>query len=210
MDKGLFITFEGVDGAGKTTQFNSLGNKLEILGYKIIMVREPGSTLIGEKIRKILLDGENRDFSYRAEALLYSASRAQLVEEIILPKLKKGYIVLCDRFVDSSMVYQGIGRDLGMEIIEELNNFATVGLVPDITILMDITPEVRAQRKAYHKKDRIEREENAFHYKVREGYLELAKKNRDRIKIVNGDQDKTEIETYIEKIVLEKINELRR
>ncbi|MDE6182227.1 MAG: dTMP kinase [Eubacteriales bacterium] len=198
---GLFITMEGTDGSGKSTQINMLKEYLEKKGYDVVFVREPGGTKIGEKIREIILDKENEEMDYMTEALLYASSRAQLVNEIILPALKNGSIVLCDRFVDSSIVYQGIARNLGEDIIAKINYIATDGLKPDITIFLNLSPEKAIERKKEQKElDRLERENQYFYNQVYYGYKKLAKKYSKRIKMIDASKD---IETVYNNIILE-------
>ena len=198
---GLFITMEGTDGSGKSTQISMLKTYLENKGYDVVFVREPGGTKIGEKIRKIILDNENDEMDYMAEALLYAASRAQLVNQIILPALKKGSIVLCDRFVDSSIVYQGIGRELGEPNVAKINYIATGGLKPDITILLNISPDKAIERKKQQKElDRLEQQKYSFYKKVYSAYINLAKKNRNRIKLIDASKD---IQTIHNNIIIE-------
>lgn len=199
---GLFITMEGTDGSGKTTQINMLKDYLEKKGYEVVFVREPGGTKIGEKIRNIILDIDNKEMDYMTEAFLYTASRAQLVNEIILPALKNGSVVLCDRFVDSSIVYQGMGRELGEDTISKINYIATGGLKPDITIFLYLSPEKSIERKKEQKKlDRLESEKQYFHKKVYYGYMKLAKKHSKRIKKIDASYD---IET-VHNAIVEKI-----
>lgn len=198
---GLFITMEGTDGSGKSTQISMLKSYLENKGYDVVFVREPGGTKIGEKIRKIILDNENDEMDYMAEAFLYAASRAQLVNQIILPALKKGSIVLCDRFVDSSIVYQGIGRELGEPNVAKINYIATGGLKPDITILLNISPDKAIERKKQQKElDRLEQQKYSFYKKVYSAYINLAKKNRNRIKLIDASKD---IQTIHNNIIIE-------
>ncbi|HZX21794.1 MAG TPA: dTMP kinase [Clostridia bacterium] len=200
MHKGIFITIEGLDGSGKSTQVSHIKSILEKKGYDVLLTREPGGTKIGEKIRQILLDKDHKEMSAAAEALLYAASRAQHVEQVIVPALKEGRAVLCDRFVDSSIAYQGKGRELGPEAVTDINKFATHGLGPDITILLDIDPEVGLNRaKATKKADRLEQERLDFHRKVREGYKALAETYPDRIKVIDASKTVEEISREIEK-----------
>jgi len=185
IDKGLFITFEGIDGCGKTTQVTALKNSLESKGTKVIVIREPGATLIGEKIRSILLDKANYGMSSETEVLLYEAARAQIVNEVIRPALRAGEVVICDRFYDSSVAYQGYARGLPLESIDFLNRFATGGLEPDLTFLLDLPAEAAWERmndrEGVH--DRLEIEGLGFMEKVRAGYLELAGKHARIIKL---------------------------
>ncbi len=171
MNKGLFITIEGPDGAGKSTQIPFIKRFLEEKGYKVLLTREPGGTVIGEKIRQLLLDKDHKEMTDTTEALLYAASRAQHVEEFIKPAINEGKVVLCDRFVDSSMVYQGKGRGLGLKSIKDINDFATSGLNPDLTIFLDIDPEIGLNRvKSTKNVDILEQEKLDFHKKFYEGY----------------------------------------
>lgn len=204
MKKGLFITIEGLDGAGKSTQIHFMKEFLEKRGLTVLLTREPGGTPIGEKIRDIILDKNHLEMASTTEALLYAASRAQHVAEVILPALDRGEIVLCDRFVDSSMVYQGRGRNLGYDTVKKINDFATQGLEPDLTIFFDIHPEISLQRiNTRGKGDRLEQEKFSFHHAVYEGYMDLAKMYSHRIKIVRADRDIQEIRSDIEKMLKE-------
>ena len=186
---GLFITMEGTDGAGKSTQLKLLNEYLKNKGFDVVFVREPGGTNISEKIREIILDIENKEMHYMTEALLYAASRAQLVNEVINPNLKKGAIVICDRFVDSSIVYQGIARNLGVDVIKKINNIATGGLIPDITFFLDLSPKDAIKRKKEQKQlDRLESEKAHFYQKVYDGYKMLIKQNSERIKVIDANK----------------------
>ena len=195
MDTGRFITFEGIDGCGKTTQLRMLGQWLREHGTDVIETVEPGGTGIGRQIRKILLDPASAGIQPRAELLLYFASRAQNVDEVIRPALQSGRTVLCDRFTDSTIVYQGCGRGLDVEVIRALDRIACRGLKPDITILIDIDPAtslVRAKRRNERtgsSESRIDEESAAFHERVRQGYLALAKAEPDRILAIDGAAD---------------------
>lgn len=205
---GLFITMEGTDGSGKSTQINMLKEYLEKKGYDVVFVREPGGTKIGEQIRKIILDKENDEMDYITEALLYASSRAQLVKQVILPALKNGSVVLCDRFVDSSIVYQGIARDLGEDTIAKINRIATGGLKPDITIFLNLSPEKAMKRKKEQKElDRLENENQYFYNQVYYGYKKLAKKDSKRIKNIDASKD---IETVYNNIITEIENLIYR
>lgn len=185
---GLFITFEGLDGSGKTTQIELVYDFLTNKGFDVVLTREPGGTVIGDKIRKILLDKKNCTMSYRTETLLFLASRAELVEKVIKPALKENKIVICDRFFDSTVVYQGIARKLGEKEITNMNLWATDNLVPDLTFLISATAELCGRRIKSLKKgrDRIEAEENDFKEKIYKGYLKLAGKNKERFVVVDG------------------------
>lgn len=201
MNKGILIAFEGPDGSGKTTQIEMLGKYLVKKGFDVIKTREPGGTVISEKIRDIILDNKNKDMCAVCEALLYAASRAQLVDEVIKPALQNGKIVLCDRFVLSSLVYQGIGRGIGVDVVKRINDAAIDGLKVDMTIMLKISYESGLKRKQKQKKlDRLENSGNEFHKKVFEGYLNLCK-NYDKIKIIEGNRKKEEIHKDIVRIV---------
>ncbi|KPU27511.1 thymidylate kinase [Caloranaerobacter sp. TR13] len=188
--KGIFITVEGPDGSGKSTQIRLLEEYLKDKGYNVVVTREPGGTRISEDIRKIILDTSNTDMSPYTEALLYAASRAQHVYETILPALKEGKIVICDRFVDSSLVYQGFARGLGIEKIKEINDFATEGLKPDVTLFFDIDIDTALKRIGNRTtKDRLDKENIEFHRKVYEGYMKIKEIYSHRIEVINAAYD---------------------
>ncbi|MDD4200941.1 MAG: dTMP kinase [Eubacteriales bacterium] len=180
MKKGLFITFEGGDGSGKSTQIRLLKQNLEKTDREVLLTREPGGTEISEKIREIILDRNNTEMDNMTEALLYAAARAQLVSQVIRPALEAGKIVICDRFVDSSIAYQSYGRNLG-DSISIINSFAVGDCMPDITILLKLSPEEANRRISGREQDRIELASDDFHHKVYEGYLELERKYPNRI-----------------------------
>ncbi|MGH4125935.1 MAG: dTMP kinase [Clostridium sp.] len=193
MEIGRLIALEGPDGSGKTTQIELLEQYLKESGYEVVRTREPGGTEISEKIRDIILDNDNSSMSYMCEALLYAASRAQLVNEVIKPALALGKMVICDRFVYSSMVYQGIGRGLGMERIRGINQAALEGLEADLTFMITIPYEEGLKRKKMQGTlDRLENSGNEFHKKVFEGYLDICKKY-DKIEVINGNRNVDEI-----------------
>lgn len=201
MEKGRLIALEGPDGSGKTTQIELLEQYLIKLGYEVVRTREPGGTEVSEKIRDIILDNENANMSYMCEALLYAASRAQLVSQVIKPALKQGKIVICDRFVYSSIVYQGIGRGLGIERISDINEAALEGLEADLTFMITIPYEVGLKRKKMQGTlDRLENSGDVFHKKVFDGYLDICK-IYDKIEIINGNKDVNEIHSDIIKII---------
>ena len=180
---------------------------MEEEGYDVVLTREPGGTKIGEQIRQILLDNDCKEMSAVTEALLYAASRAQHVEELIIPALEEGKVVLCDRFADSSTAYQGMGRGLGPEAIININKFATRGLMPDITILLDIDPKIGLNRvKITKEADRLEQEKIDFHKRVYKGYKDLANMYPDRIKVIKADKTIEEISREIEY----KLNTIRK
>lgn len=184
MKKGLFITFEGADGCGKTTQMKLLADYLKSQGLEVVLTREPGGKGLGEKVREILLnyDGEVSD---RCESFLFLADRAQNIDIIVNPAVEQGKIVLCDRHIDSTVAYQGYGRGLDLDRIKVLNNLATNGKKPDLTIVFDIDVETSMKRVG-SEKDRMESAGIEFHNKVRNGYLEIAKEEPDRIKVVDA------------------------
>lgn len=175
MKKGLFVVFEGVDGAGKTTQVNRLYKALSDKGYSVVLLRDPGSTLLGEKLREILLCRDSV-IDIRAEAFLYAAARSQLVSEKIIPALKLGQVVISDRFVDSTYAYQGAARGNRQEFLDDLNKSACWGIAPDLTVLLDIDPVKAATRRSQNA-DRIEGEGQQFLKRVRQGYLNRAAEN---------------------------------
>ena len=184
--KGLFITLEGGDGAGKSTQIRNIERFFRRKGLVVVHTREPGGTPISEKLRNILLDNENSEMDPVTEMMIYAASRAQNVREKILPAIERGDIVICDRFVDSSVAYQAYGRQLG-DMVEEVNRHATGGLVPDITFWMDIDPEAGKARAAKAGDlDGLELEKMDFHYRVYEGYRRIAEKDPDRVKRIDA------------------------
>ena len=180
MKQGYFITFEGGDGAGKSTQINILKDELTAAGYDVILTRGPGGTQISEKIRELILDPANGEMDDMTEAFLYAAARAQIVRELIKPALAEGKVVICDRFVDSSIAYQAFGRGLG-DAIGVINTYAVDGCMPDMTILLRLDPEKGSRRIADREHDRIEQASDAFHRKVYEGYLKLEEMYPDRI-----------------------------
>ena len=186
----MFITFEGTEGSGKTTQINHLANKLSEAGYSVQNTREPGGSNVGNQIREILLDPVNERLSATSELLLYAASRAQHVREVIVPALKNGEIVISDRFSDATVAYQGYGRNLDLVLINHLNQIATGGLVPDLTFLLNLPIEIGLQRASASRGelDRIERENLEFHERVQNGYLAIAKEGTNRIKIIDATQ----------------------
>lgn len=186
MSKGIFITFEGIDGCGKSTQLALLKEEFDKEGLEYIEVREPGGTVVGEKIRNILLDKKNDSMTRMAELLLFEAARAQITEEVIVPALERGTHVICDRFYDSTSAYQGYANKMGRDLTDFLNLKATNDTSPDITFLLDIDPEAAYKRRAVRgEEDRIELMGLSYQEKVREGYLELAR-TEERIRIVDA------------------------
>lgn len=201
MNQGLFITFEGADGCGKTTQMNLLKDYLVQNGYEVVLTREPGAKGLGEQLREILLnyDGEVAD---RCESFLFLADRAQNIETIVIPSIKQGKIVLCDRHIDSTVAYQGYGRGLDLDEINYLNNIATGGIKPDLTYVFDVDVETSAKRVG-DEKDRMESAGKEFFNRVRNGYLELAKKEPQRIKVIDSTRS---IEEVFQNVLKEFIN----
>ena len=182
MSRGIFITMEGPDGSGKSTQIELLRGYLEEKGYDVIITREPGGTVISEAIREIILNKDFTEMSSMTELMLYASARAQLVSEVIGPAIDSGKAVISDRFVDSSVVYQGIARGLGVDTVYEVNSYAIQGYMSDITFLLDLSAEEGVRRKKDQKElDRMEQESLDFHRKVVEGYRTLAEKSPDRI-----------------------------
>jgi dTMP kinase len=192
--RGVFIAFEGGDGAGKSTQARLLCGWLQELGHTVVVTREPGGTAFGRTVREIVLHGEH--VVPRAEALLFAADRAQHVQTVVLPALGRGEVVITDRYVDSSVAYQGAGRDLGVDEVRELSVWATGGVVPDLTVLVDLPSEVgRARRRGVH--DRLESEPAEFHGAVRELFLALADAEPDRYLVVDGELSPTQIHEVV-------------
>jgi len=199
----LFITFEGPEGSGKSTQAELLAKELENRGLKIRLTREPGGDPVSEEIRKILLDGEDYSVVDHAELFLYQAARAQHVERVVKPCLDEGFIVICGRFIDSTVAYQGYGSGIDLDLIHKMNAFATDGRFPDITFLMDIDVEIGLRRQDQW--NRMERKAVDYHQKVRRGFLEEARLNPDRIKVIDASQDIETCRLQIMKIVAEKL-----
>ena len=207
---GLFITIEGPEGSGKTTVAKRVVEELSSLGYKVMYTREPGGVGIAEKIRDIMLDVNNTNLDPRSEALLYAASRRQHLVEKVLPALKDGFIVICDRFVDSSLAYQGYAREIGIDEIYDINMFAINNQFPDITILLDIDPEVGLQRIMKNRQEEVNRldlEGLSFHNKVHQGYQIIKEKYKDRITLVDGNKGYDEVFDEVFSIIKNKINE---
>ena len=204
MKKGFFITFEGADGCGKTTQLKLLSQYLSSKGFDVLLTREPGAKGLGEKLRQILLnyDGEVSD---RCESFLFLADRAQHIDKIIKPALDEGKIILCDRHTDSTVAYQGYGRGLNIEQINYLNNLATNGIKPNLTIVFDVDIETSMQRVG-DEKDRMENSGSEFFNKVRQGYLEIAKQDPQRVKVVNSKAPIEEIHTQVTALIENLLN----
>lgn len=209
MHNGIFITFEGIEGSGKTTQIYRLNEYFQKKGLKTVLTREPGGTPIGDQIRSVLLKSDNKKISSECELFLYAASREQHVHQVIQPALNNNMIVLCDRFVDATTAYQGYGRGLSLVKIQQLNKMVVGSLSPQLTILLDGEPEIlleRARKRltaeaAEKSEGRFEEEEMAFHQRVRNGYLALARAEPERIAVINAEQGQDEIHHQIIKRV---------
>ncbi len=202
----MFITFEGIDGSGKSTQIQLLKEMLEKRNYVVTILREPGGNILSEQIRQLLLDSKEQ-VDPRCELLLFTAARAQLVGSVIRPALEAGNIVICDRYIDSSVAYQGYGRGLSIESIESINDFATAGLIPDITFIFDLSVDDAAKRAGFRsndnqtKPDRMERSGDAFFERTKQGYLEIAKKSDRNIFIINANDAMNDIREQVESII---------
>ena len=206
----MFITFEGPEGSGKTSVIKNVYDYLTKRGYEIILTREPGGTPIAEEIRNVILDKKNTNLDARAEALLYAASRRQHLVEKVWPALKEGKIVLCDRFLDSSLAYQGGARGIGVEEILNVNLFATEGFYPDLTFLLDIEPSLGLKRIALNKNrevNRLDLEKIEFHNKVRQTFLDVAKKYEDRYVIIDASKPLTEVNKSVEEAIARRLKE---
>jgi dTMP kinase len=199
LKKGIFISMEGPDGSGKSTQIEKIKSYLEGEGYEVVVTREPGGTAISEAVREIILNRDYTEMGYMTEALLYASARAQLVSEVIKPAIESGKAVISDRFIDSSAVYQGMARGLGVENIYKINEYATQGIMPDVTFLLDLPAKVGIGRKKEQKElDRMELESIEFHERVAQGYRDLAKLAPERIYTVDAAED---IEMVSESII---------
>jgi dTMP kinase len=210
--KGLFITFEGIEGSGKSTQIALLAKHLAAQGVRHVLTREPGGTPIGDQVRKILLDPANRSLDPAAELLLYAASRAQHLREIILPALANNTTVLCDRFSDATLAYQGYGRGLDIGMIRSLDRIVTAGMRPDLTLLFDIEAASgiarargRNNSRGLEAEARFENEELAFHERVRQGYLTLVVQEPDRIRIVDASPPAEAVQAEVRQLVEERL-----
>lgn len=210
--KGYFITSEGPEGAGKTTVMNLLGNQLKEEGYDVVMTREPGGIMISEKIRNIILDNEHTMMDRNTEALLYAAARRQHLVEKVKPAIEAGKIVICDRFIDSSLAYQGFARGIGVEEILAINKFAIGETMPNKTILFDIEPSVGLKRINAHEtreKNRLDVESLAFHEKVREGYLSLVDRYPERIEVIDASRSLEEVLEEVYKVIKRELEIIR-
>ena len=208
---GLFITFEGPDGSGKTTCANRVCEKLQQQGYEVLHTREPGGIEISEKIRSLILDPQNTMMDAKTEALLYAASRRQHLVEKVFPALAGGKIVICERFLDSSLAYQGYGRQLGFDDVLAINLFAIDNTYPDLTIYLDIDEQAGLDRlKDRSFKDRLDQESLAFHQRVAQGYQEVLKRFASRIRVVDASKDRETVADESLSIILDLLNNDQR
>ena len=183
----MFITFEGCEGVGKSRQIKELENYLKTNGIPYYLTREPGGTPVSEQIRSVILDGKNTSMTDECEALLYASARVQLLKEVVKPKLDAGELVLCDRYIDSSLAYQGYARGLGVDFVEKINDYAIKNFMPDFTVFLDLPPELAFKRKGgVDKNDRLELSGMEFHQKVYQGYKDLAKKYSSRFIVIDA------------------------
>ncbi|ABC01235.1 dTMP kinase [Mycoplasma capricolum] len=206
----MFITFEGMDGSGKTTALLKVKEELERLNYKVLITREPGGEVIAEQIRQIILDNKNKDMDAWTEALLFIASRNQHLQKVIKPALEKNIIVISDRFIDSTSAYQGSARNIGVDVVSEVQQIVLKNCLPDLTLFFDVSfseAEKRMQIRGESSKNRLDKEENNFKQKVYQGYLELVKNNPKRIKVIDANKDIDQVYNQAIKIILEKLKE---
>ena len=208
MMKGRLVTFEGIDGSGKSTQIGMLENELKKLRVAFKTFREPGGTDLSEKIRTILLDKENIELISTAESLLFAAARAQLTTEQIKPAIEKGEFVICDRFTDSTIAYQGYGRGLNIKQLEEINYIATAGLTPDITFILDISPEAAAVRMEAEASDRMEETGVDFFRRIRVGYRQIKDQNMNRYRLIDGEQSPKNVFKEIKEIIMKQFEKV--
>jgi len=204
----MLITFEGIDCSGKSTQAKLLVERLEQMGHQVVLLREPGGTTISEQVRDILLDNKHKEMDRITEFLLFSASRAQLVSEVILPALRENKTVVCDRFYDSSTAYQGWGRGINIEDVKRINHIATLGTVPDITFLIDIPPNESVRRKNLMPGSAVDRMEVSgitFYEQVRNGYLAIAKSEPERFVVIDGMKSVKEIAQEVWMVVSDRL-----
>ena len=204
----MFITLEGPEGSGKSSQIPALAQYLEAQGYRVLCTREPGGTSIGDQIRAVLTSMDNPELLPRTEILLFLAARAQLVEQVIRPALREGKVVLCDRYGDSTLAYQGYGHGLDLNSLRAMLNFATEGLKPDLTLLMDLDIKTGlARKKSIDEWNRLDAYEVSFHERVRAGYLQLAEEEPERWQRVDASMPKDEVQTMLRQIVLQRLKD---
>lgn len=205
--KGKFITFEGTDGSGKTSVIKEVERYLKVAGYDVVITREPGGVSISEQVRNVIHDVQNTEMDPVCEALLYAASRRQHLVQKVLPLLAEGKVVLCDRYVDSSLAYQGYARGVGIDKVKAINEFATDGVYPDLTLFINVRPEVGLARilahQQTHEYNRLDREPSEFHKRTHDGYLELCKLYPERIKSVDGERTVKEVSFDCFKLIKE-------
>ena len=205
---GMFITVEGPDGSGKTTQLALLVEGLRQHGYDVVVTREPGGTIVGNSIRSVLLSPEHHEMTPRVEMMLYAASRAQNVDQVIRPALARGAVVVCDRFVDASIAYQGYGLQYDLQEVQSINQWATNGVTPDLTFLFDLTPSRASERmKERGQLDRIESRDVAFHERVYEGFQTLLREHPERMVRIDANQSVESIQDEVLDLTLEQLNE---
>lgn len=215
---GIFVTFDGPEGCGKSTQAKLLADLLSSMEYTVTLTQDPGGTFIGDKVREVLLDPTHSKMTPMAELFLFLASRRQLVDETIKPALSKGNIVICSRYTDATLAYQGYGRGLDLALLKELNDVATDNIYPELTILLDINPEIGLMRVkdrsakesglVFGEMDRIEEERIAFHNKVREGYLDLCKNEPERIKKLDADDTLENVQAEVKGLVIDVLEKI--
>ena len=204
----MFITLEGPEGSGKSSQIPALAQYLEAQGYRVLCTREPGGTSIGDQIRAVLTSMDNPELLPRTEILLFLAARAQLVAQVIRPALREGKVVLCDRYGDSTLAYQGYGHGLDLNSLRAMLNFATEGLKPDLTLLMDLDIKTGlARKKSIDEWNRLDAYEVSFHERVRAGYLQLAEEEPERWQRMDASKPKDEVQTMLRQIVLQRLKD---
>lgn len=207
-NKGIFITVEGGEGAGKTSAIRLMEQLLQQAGYEVVVTREPGGIPIAEQIREVILDSHNTEMDGRTEALLYAAARRQHLVQKVIPALEKGHAVLCDRFIDSSLAYQGFAREIGMDEVFEINRFAIHDTMPDLTLFLDVSPEVgldRIRANSEREVNRLDMESLAFHERVRSGYLLLLDRYPERIVRIDADRSKEEVAGALSAALIERL-----
>ncbi|MGG4490341.1 dTMP kinase [Metabacillus idriensis] len=203
--KGIFITFEGPDGAGKTTILNMLSEEFMEKGIEAVFTREPGGIRIAEQIREVILNKENIEMDSRTEALLYAAARRQHIVEKVIPALNEGKLIICDRFIDSSLAYQGYAREIGVDDVYSINMFAIDGVMPEVTLYFDIEPErglLRINGSDSREVNRLDLEKMDFHLKVQKGYKQLIDKFPERIKVINADQSVADVYRDVKEVLI--------
>jgi len=207
MKKGFFLSFEGIEGTGKSTQARLLFERLREKGFDAVLTEEPGGTKIGRKIRELLLSPDHQEMTPLTELLLYFASRTQHLAQVIIPAVNRGAVVITDRFTDSTIAYQGYGRGIALHLLHSLDNIATEGMQPDITLLLDLDVETGLSRnRGINKTDRLELEDIGFHKRVRNGFLELAAQQPERIKLIDASLEKEEVRKRVLDLVLDIVS----